>query len=249
VTERVADALAKLAEKQAKLAAARPLAAASMAVLDAWFDVEQTWSSNALEGNTLTRQETALVIDKGLTIGGKPLKDHLEAVDHATALAWVRALAQTDEPLREMDVRQLHALVVARSLPEEPGGYAQVQRFVRGSQSQFPSPAEVPASMGDFAAQLHATPASPGWAFDAHYRLVSIHPFADGNGRTARLLMNLILLRAGYPILVITPDHRAAYLDLLEGRRLQGEDGAYTKFMAARLDASLDRYLEAAAKG
>ena len=122
----------------------RPLAPGTVAQLDAWYDVELTYSSNAIEGNTLTRSETAIVLEKGITVRGKPLKDHLEAADHKDALDYVRALAGRDEPLREADIRELHKLVVGRSLPKEAGRYATVQRFIQGSLVSFPSPCRAP---------------------------------------------------------------------------------------------------------
>ena len=108
----------RIAEKKAELDRLRPLAARSLAALAAWYDVELTFGSNAIEGNTLTRSETAIVLEKGLTIGGKPLKDHLEAIDHRDALAYVRVLAARAEKLREGDVREIHRLVLGRTDPD-----------------------------------------------------------------------------------------------------------------------------------
>lgn len=212
--------------------------------LDAWIDVELTYTSNAIEGNTLTRSETALVLDKGLTVSGKPLRDHLEAVGHLDALRYVRLLAARTEPLREKDVREIHRLVMARAQPEEAGRYSTRQRFIAGSRVTLPGPTEIPARMSDFASWLASAPPSPQSAIAAHEKLVSIHPFSDGNGRTARLLMNLILLRADYPPLVIGPEDRVTYIDALETLQLGGGETGYWKFMAARLDASIDQQIK-----
>jgi Fic family protein len=238
----------EIEDKKRRLDALRPLTARSLRALEAWYDVELTYTSNAIEGNTLTRAETAIVLGKGLTVRGKPLRDHLEAIDHRDALDYVRRLARRDEPIREVDVRQIHRLVLARSQPEEAGRYARHQRQIAGSTARLPSPAEIPPLMGDFGRWLARADPTPESAFEAHWRPVAIHPFADGNGRTARLLMNLILLRAGYPPVVIGPEQRPDYIDALETRRAAGDAEPYRRFMAARLGASLDHHLESAAE-
>lgn len=235
----------EIEEKKARLDATRPLALGTVAQLDAWYDVELTYTSNAIEGNTLTRSETAVVLEKGITVRGKPLKDHLEAIDHKDAIAYVRQLAQREESLREADVREIHRLVLGRSDPREAGRYSTVQRFIQGSQARFPRAAELQPLMGDFGLWLSRASATPQDAFEAHARLVTIHPFTDGNGRTGRLLMNLMLLKGGYPPAIIAPEHRPDYLDALEHRQMTGDGKGFEVFMAARLLESLDQYLEA----
>ena len=238
----------EIEENKRRLDALRPLTAKSLRALEAWYDVELTYTSNAIEGNTLTRAETAIVLEKGLTVRGKPLKDHLEAIDHKDALDYVRQLAGRDEPIREADIRQIHRLVLARSQPGEAGRYARHQRQIAGSTARLPSPAEIPPLMGDFGRWLAQADPTPEIAFEAHWKLVAVHPFTDGNGRTARLLMNLILLKAGYPPVVIGPEQRPDDIDALEIRRTTGDAEPYRRFMAARLSASLDHHLEIAAK-
>ena len=235
--------LDEIAAKKARLDALRPLAPELRVRLEAWYEVELTFASNALEGNTLTRQETALILEKGITVRGKPLRDHMEALDHRDAWALVRTLADGAEPIREMDLRSVHALVVGRTDKEAAGRYASQPRFVAGSRAAFPSPTVLPALMGDFAAWLAAAPPTPEAAIEAHLRLVSIHPFADGNGRTARLLMNLLLVRGGYPPAAIDPAHRPDYLDALEAAQADGDRTRYDAFMLARIDEALDAYL------
>jgi Fic family protein len=190
--------LERIATKKAELDRLRPLSPHALANLDHAHDLELTYTSNAIEGNALTQVETNLVIEQGLTIGGKKLKDHPEAIDHYEALRYVREIAKQSPPLTEFDIRNLHALVVKRSDPEIAGRYATSARFVNTDTGRhaFPSPAEVPALMRDFGAWLGTAPTAPESAFAAHRRLVDIHPFNDGNGRTARLLMNLILIVA-----------------------------------------------------
>ena len=234
----------RLRAKKQRLDRLRPLTGRSLQALAEWYDVELTWSSNAIEGNTLTRSETAIVLEKGITIGGKPLKDHLEALGHRDALGYIRTLAARGEPIRETDIREIHRLILARIDPDEAGAYSHHQRLIAGSPMVLPSPAEIPALMGDFVRWLQAAPPDPDTAFSAHARLVAIHPFSDGNGRTARLLMNLLLLRAGYPPVVIGPEHRARYIDALQALQLDNDPAGYQALLAERLEAGLDHYLD-----
>jgi Fic family protein len=238
------ELLNRIAEKKAEFDRLRPLLPAGLGNLEHAHDLELTHTSNAIEGNTLTAAETTLVVEQGITIGGRPLKDHLEAVDHYDAIRYVRALARQATPLTEMDVRNLHSLVVKRSAPEIAGRYADQGRFVvtDAGRYSFPSPAEVPALMGDFAAWLGAAPDTPATAFTAHRRLVEIHPFNDGNGRTARLLMNLVLLRGGYPPVAVRPEDRPAYLGALQ----EAEPARFDRLLYERLDATLGEYVSAA---
>lgn len=239
-----------IAVKKARLDALRPLRGDSLANLRRVHDLELTWSSNAIEGNTLTALETSLVIEKGITVGGKPLRDHLEAVDHAAALDFVHALARKDMPLTAATVRELHGLVLQRSQPEAAGQYAQAARFVLtedGLRHAFPSPAEIPALMGDFGDWLLRAMDTPEVAFQAHRELVGIHPFADGNGRTARLLMNLVLLRGGWPPIAIRPQDRLEYLRGLQESQAGRGEATYLALLWRRLEETLDEYLAALA--
>jgi Fic family protein len=209
---------AQIANRKAELDRLRAQLGAGLANFEHAHDLELTYTSNAIEGNTLSAVETALVVEHGITIGGKPLKDHLEAIDHDDAIHYVRAVARERTRLTEIDLRQLHHLVVRRSAPEIAGRYADQGRYVLTDTGRhsFPSPAEVPALMGEFARWLAAAPATPETAFAAHRRLVDIHSFNDGNGRTARLLMNLMLIRGGYPPIAVRPQDRPAYLHALQ---------------------------------
>ncbi len=244
--------LAAIAEKREALDRLRPLGAHALRALDRLFDLELTWSSNAIEGNTLTAAETQLVVEKGITIAGKPLRDHLEALDHFDALRWVREVAaQPARVIAEADLRDLHRLVMQRSQPEIAGRYADQGRFVLTDAGRhgFPPPALVPGLMGDFAAWLAAAPAAPMVApmvaIEAHRRLVDIHPFNDGNGRTARLLMNLLLLRGGWPPVAVRPQHRPDYVAALQAHQAGGGSETFDALLLRRLDATLAEYLEA----
>jgi Fic family protein len=238
----------QIATKKAELDRLRAQVPEALSNLEHVHDLELTYTSNAIEGNTLSAAETTLVIDQGITIAGKPLKDHLEAIDHAEAIRYVRKLARAGTPLTESDVRNLHSLVVKRSNPDIAGRYADRARYVLSDAGRhvFPSPAEVPALMGDFAGWLGAAPDTPETAFGAHRRLVNVHPFNDGNGRTARLLMNLILLRGGYPPVAVRPQDRPAYMDALQQAQAGQGDAAFMGLLYERLNTTLDDYLSAA---
>src|SRR5258706_15590367 len=140
-----------IAEKKNRLDRLRPLPPEAIRNLEHYYDVEITYTSNAIEGNTLSPVETTLVIEKGVTISGKPLKDHLEALDHYDAIRYVRELAREKTAFTESDVRNVHRLVVQRSRPEIAGQYADLVRYVRTETGRYelPSPAEIPPLMGD----------------------------------------------------------------------------------------------------
>jgi Fic family protein len=240
----IPDALrAAIARRKAELDARRPLGQATLRSLQAHYDVELTYTSNAIEGNTLTLRETAEVIEHGVTISGKPLRDYLEAVDHHAAVLWVRAIAEGEAPPGEAAICELHRRIVARSQPEIAGVYSRLPRRVAGSRAVFPNPAKIPDLMAEFGAWLEAQPATMESAFEAHFRLTAIHPFADGNGRCARLLMNLVLLRGGYPPVAVRPVDRARYLEVLESASMTGDTGAFMTVLAERLDETLADYL------
>jgi Fic family protein len=234
-----------IAEKKHQLDQLRPLSAEAMTNLQHYYDIELTYTSNAIEGNTLSPVETTLVIEQGVTIGGKPLKDHLEALDHYDAIRYVRELAREERPFTESDVRNIHRLVVHRSRPDIAGRYADLARYVRTEtgRHEFPSPAEIPALVGDLAKWLAAAPYTPETSFTAHRRLVDIHPFNDGNGRTARLLMNLILIRSGYPPIALRPKDRLAYIRALQQSQAAQGSESFDTLLYQRLDATLDEYL------
>ena len=239
--------LAPIAAKKERLDRLRPLSREALANLEHYYDIELTYTSNAIEGNTLSPVETTLVIEQGVTIGGKPLKDHLEALDHYDAIRYVRELARQTTRLTEGDVRNLHRLVVQRSCPDIAGRYADLPRYVRTETGRhvFPSPAEIPALMGDCAAWLATAPDTPDTAFMAHRRLADIHPFNDGNGRTTRLLMNLILIRAGYPPVAVRPEDRLDYIRSLQQAQAGQGTASLNGLLYKRLDATLDEYLSA----
>jgi Fic family protein len=233
----------RIAARKADLDRLRPLSQEALAGLRAYYDVELTYTSNAIEGNTLTLRETAEVIEHGFTVGGKTLREHLEAVDHYDALQWMRAQAEAAAPVGEATVCELHRRVVGRSLPDIAGVYSRYPRRIAGSPVLFPNPAKIPDLMRRLGEDLAVAPATPEAAFALHYRLTAIHPFSDGNGRTARLLMNLLLLRAGYPPIAVRPEDRKAYLDALEHASLKEDLQPFQRLMHERLAATLEEYV------
>ncbi len=241
----IATVARSIAERKAQLDRLRPLRPDMLAHLQKYYDVELTYTSNAIEGNTLTHRETAEVIEHGITVGGKKLRDHLEALDHYEAVLWMRDLAARGTPLSESTVTELHRRIVVRSQPEIAGVYSPYPRRIAGSPVIFPNPMKVPDLMADFGMKLATLPVTHEAAFHAHYILTSIHPFSDGNGRTARLLMNLMLIRGGYPPVAVRPEDRAEYLSALETASLNGDLAPFELLMSRRLDDTLKEYVGA----
>ena len=239
----------KLTNKKKQLDSYRPLPDVLLRNLDEWFRVELTYTSNALEGNTLTRRETALVVEKGLTIGGKTLIEHLEATNHAHALDWVKEqIKRKPQTLCKKDILRIHDIILRGIDDSNSGHYRNVPVRISGSAVVLPNPRKVADLMEGFAEWLKdSQDCHPvELAAEAHYRLVTIHPFVDGNGRTARLLMNMILLMRGYPAAIIRKRDRLAYISALEKAQLGGSKDDYIKIIMKAVDRSLDIYLKAA---
>jgi Fic family protein len=237
--------LAAIRDKKEQLDRLRPLSGAALAQLQTYYDVELTYTSNAIEGNTLTHRETAEVIEHGITVGGKTLKEHLEAVDHYAAVLWMRELAAQPIPVGEAVVRELHRRIVARSEPDIAGVYSPFRRRIAGSPVVFPNPLKIHDLMDAFGHWLTQSEVSPEMAFEAHFRLTAIHPFGEANGCIARLLMNLLLIRGGYVPVAVRPEDRKNYLAALEHGSLTDDLGPFQAFMLDRLDATMGEYLDA----
>jgi len=144
------ELLAAIADKKERLDAMRPVSRAALLVLQKSYDVDLTYTSNAIEGNTLTLRETAELIEHGITVGGKPLRDHLEAVDHYEAVLWMREVAAKAVPIDETTVRELHRRIVFRSQPEIGGIYNTLPRRIAGSPVVFPNAAKIPQLMKEY---------------------------------------------------------------------------------------------------
>lgn len=238
----------KLTQKKRLLDDHRPLSGALVRNLDDWFRVELTYTSNAIEGNTLTRHETAVVLEKGLTVGGKSLKEHLEATNHAQALDFVQTLIQKKpKQLTASHILSIHNLVLKGIDDVNAGHYRTVPVRISGAAVVLPNPRKIPDLMDEFQEWMVAPSDLHPVAFagEAHYRLVTIHPFVDGNGRTARLLMNMLLMMAGYPPAIIRKRDRLAYIGALEKAQLGGARTEFDTIIAKAVDRSLDIYLHA----
>lgn len=238
----------KLSAKKELLDHYRPLPSEMVHNLEQWFLVELTYTSNAIEGNTLTRQETAVVVEKGLTVSGKSLVEHLEANNHANALRTISKLVGgKSKDLSENTILDIHNTILRGIDDSNAGNYRSVPVRISGSMVVLPNPRKVPDLMESF---VHNITASKGLhpvelAAEAHYQLITIHPFVDGNGRTARLLMNLILMQHGYPPALIRKRDRLRYIQSLEKAQLGGSKEDYHKIIAAAVDRSFGIYLKA----
>jgi len=211
--------------------------------------VEFLYESNRIEGNTLTLRETHLVINEGITISGKSLREHLEAINHKEAILWIEDIIAQDVPFSEHGLRQIHALVLHGLDHDHAGQYRRVPVMIAGSAYLPPPPYLLPTLMNDyvyFYTENKATLHPVILAAELHERLVTIHPFIDGNGRTARLVMNLILLQHGYPLAIIGGDYnnRMIYYETLEQAQLAADKSAFHLFIAQQVLANLDRYLQ-----
>jgi Fic family protein len=244
--------LKRIVAKKPQLDRLRPLSKAAIQNLEDWLKVELTYSSNAIEGNTLTRLETAEILEKGVavTLNAKPLRDQLEAINHAKALDFVKMLAgkrKTHQDIREADILAIHKLILTCINDEWAGKFRQSEFFVRGASVIFPPPQNISYEMDEFMAWLERTQGEHPVkvAADAHYKLVTIHPFVDGNGRTARLLMNLILAIHNYPMAIIRNEERSAYLEAVNHGQTKGDLTAFYALIETAVERSLDAYLAA----
>jgi Fic family protein len=243
------ELLTSIAVKKERLDAMRPVSREALRALQKSYDVDLTYTSNAIEGNTLTLRETAELIEHGITVGGKPLRDHLEAVDHYNAVLWMREVAARETPVDETTVRELHRRIVFRTQAEIGAIYSTLPRRIAGSPAVLPNPVKIPGLMKDYGEWLAKAAPEPATSFDAHFRLVAIHPFADGNGRTARLLMNLLLLRGGYPPVSVRPEDRKTYLYTLEHASNARGHQTVPDFHAPAVGRDLGGVLEHLARG
>ncbi|MFH0714092.1 MAG: Fic family protein [Candidatus Micrarchaeota archaeon] len=229
---------------------ARPLPESTLKNLKDIFEIEITYNSNAIEGNRLTLRETWLVIRKGMTIGGKTVEEHLEAKNHAEALEFLYELVDKGREIKENDVLQLHKLVLDKISSEYAGKYRDRQVFISGATHIPPAASEVPKLMKQVIIELNNRDKKTKAVISAskvHYLTTKIHPFIDGNGRVARLLLNLRLMRAGFPPVVLHKTERRSYYSALE----KADDGdlyPITTLIAKNIEKSLETYLSALEK-
>lgn len=242
------EILDRLDKKLFRINSFRPLPPAIVQKLRKQFELEMTYNSNAIEGNSLTLKETFLVVNEGLTIKGKPLKDHLEAKGHSEALEYLYELTAKDKPdlLTERVIREFNVIVMRNIDQEWAGRYRNSNVIIGGATHTPPEAFEVPQLMQELISwvnndgrNLH--PVELAAVF--HHRFVHIHPFFDGNGRTTRLAMNVVLLRAGFPLVVILKNDRGRYYRLL-GEADRGNLVPFGRFIAQAVQRTLDIYLK-----
>lgn len=239
---------ARLEDKLKRLNAKRPLPPEIVKKLNEQFALEMTYNSNAIEGNSLTLKETAWVIQDGMTIKGKPMKDHLEARDHYAALSYLYELIEHDahQTISEVLIRTIHQLVVRETELQIAGAYRTSNIMITGSDHIPPDANTLPTLMHDLIhwiginqKKLHPVEL----AAIVHHKLVFIHPFVDGNGRTARVIMNLLLLREGYPLVTVLKNDRKKYYRALS-RADVGDYAPFVRFTAQAVERSLNLYLK-----
>lgn len=236
--------MTNLAVKHQRLAALRPLSPESVASLGTAWDVRVVYESNSIEGNTLTLRETELVLSKGVTISGKPLKDHLEAVNLAAAWERVKNSARSAASITEQDLLDLHREWAVRISEDYSGHYRTHAIRLRGSNLVPPHADRVPDLMTELLAETTAISGTVERAAHLHHGITSILPFTGGNGQIARLAMNFVLLSGGYPPISIPTNLRQDYYTALEAAD-GGNFQAWQDFINTRLEAELDTWLEA----
>ena len=237
----------RLLDKLAVLNKARPLPTSSVQNIKGALAIEWTYNSNSIEGNTLSLRETQMVLEDGITIGGKSLREHFEAVNHAKAIEYLHYLMDKDELLSAGDILSIHRRVMMNIQDDYAGRLRDGAVRIRGANFVPPNAGKVPAMLEEIIAYTNANPDNLNviqLATLFHHKFVWVHPFFDGNGRTVRLSMNVILLKAGFPPAIILANDRKKYYAALN----QANKGEYSKLallMAQALERSLNIYLSA----
>lgn len=233
-----------LDQLKAKLDSHRPLNADVVKNLHEDLVVRWTYNSNAIEGNTLTLQETKVALE-GITIGGKLLREHFEAINHKDAILFIEELASKDEFLSEHTIKQIHSLILKNIDDVNKGAYRKANVIISGAMHKPPQSIEVSSKMENFIKEykqkkktLHPIELA-SWI---HIEFVGIHPFIDGNGRTSRLLMNLELIKAGYPPVVINVEDRLEYYKTLDTAHTTGNNTLFLELMKKVVEKSFEPY-------
>ena len=234
---------------KARLSGLRPLPAEALKKIEEAFAIEYTYESNRIEGNTLTLQETELVVNEGVTIAGKSMREHLEAINHAEAIDYIKDFAKNGIEISERTIKEIHALVLHGINRENAGRYRSVPVMISGSTHVPPQPYLLEKQMEDFIIKFREMEAEKVHqvliAAFLHDELVRIHPFIDGNGRTSRLLMNLYLLRNGFTLVALkgNNEEKISYYKALEASHTENNPLDFQKVVAQAEITSLKRYL------
>ncbi len=249
MTEELRKLLRECDTLKARLAALRPLPAEALKKIDEAFAIEYTYESNRIEGNTLTLQETELVVNEGVTIAGKSMREHMEAINHREAIDYINDVAKNDIEISEHTIKEMHALILHGIDRENAGRYRTVPVMIAGSRHVPPQPYLIEKQMEDFMIKfkdMEKEKVHPVLiAAYLHDELVRIHPFIDGNGRTSRLLMNLYLLRNGYTIVNLkgSNEDKVRYYTALETSHIERNPEAFQMLIAKAETDSLKNYL------
>ena len=241
--------LKEVAVLKEQLSALRPLPEEALKKIQDALDIEYTYESNRIEGNTLTLQETALIVNEGVTISGKSMREHLEAINHTEAISYIKDIAKQDIEISERTIKEIHALILHGIDRENAGRYRTVPVMISGSTHMPPQPYLIEKQMEDFILrfkQMEKEKVHPVLiAAYLHDELVRIHPFIDGNGRTSRLLMNLYLLRNGYVIITLkgSNDAKVSYYMALEKSHTEHLPEDFQKLVVEAEIAALQKYL------
>lgn len=238
----------RLEKKLKLLNSYRPLSRSAVQKIKEQFGIEMTYNSNAIEGNSLTLKETFLVVNEGITIKGKPLKDHLEAKSHQWALDYLYELVSKNKKntISERTIRMFHQIVIQDTDKEWAGKYRNSLVLIGGTDLKLPEAVEVSKLMSNLIKWIskNENKVYPiELASIVHHRLVAIHPFFDGNGRTSRLMMNVILMQAGFPLSVILKNDRNKYYNVLN-KADKGDLVPFVRFVAQSVERSLNIYLK-----
>jgi Fic family protein len=226
---------------KAKLDQHRPLSASIVKNLQEDLIIRWTYHSNAIEGNTLTLLETKVVLE-GITVGGKALREHFEAINHRNAIFYVEDIIRKEEPFSEWQIRNIHQLILKNIDDDNAGRYRQQNVLISGATTMPPDYTllnDKMAHLVDWYNSAAHTFHPIERAAKVHADFVGIHPFIDGNGRTSRLLMNLELMKAGYPPCVITVENRLAYYEALDQWMAYGKTEPFIQLVS---DAVLEGF-------
>jgi Fic family protein len=234
----------KLDELKAKLDSHRPLSNDVLKNIHEDLVLRWTYNSNAIEGNTLTLQETKVALE-GITIGGKTLREHFEAINHKEAILFIESLAVKNEHLSELDIKQTHSLILKNIDSQNAGSYRKTNVIISGAEHKPPQFFDVPQQMENFInwyQQNHKIMHPIELAARVHIDFVGIHPFIDGNGRTSRLLMNFELLKGGFPPAVINVENRLEYYKALDLAHTTQNYETFMNLMEKIVEKSFEPY-------
>ena len=236
--------LAEIDMKRERLDKMRPLTSGEVKRLQDEFMIDFTYNSNAIEGNTLTLKETAMVLE-GVTIDQKPLKDHLDAVGHKDAFLYIEDIAKKDVPLNESVIKNIHSLVLMNQ-PEDRGVFRKIPVRIMGAFTEPVQPYLIEPKITELLAvneERKETMNVVERIARFHLEFEGIHPFIDGNGRTGRLIMNLDLIREGYPPINVKFTDRRKYYDAFDAYYRDNDAGAMIDLIAEYVSERLDEYL------